>query len=98
MNKASLCFPGMEKAVFKGCVLAKSIWEKRGWEPKGETRKLSSSLLLGEVFKLKISPTQWVLAGSEELIGACTVWIYELVAVIPCAWIPEEGSCITWGC
>lgn len=47
MNKASLCFPGMEKAVFKGCVLEKSIWEKRGWEPKGETRKLSSSLLLG---------------------------------------------------
>ena len=49
-------------------------------------------------FKLKISPTQWVLAGSEELIGACTVWIYELVAVILCAWIPEEGSYVTWGC
>ena len=40
MNKASLCFTEMEKAVFKGCVLEKSIWEKRGWEPKGERGKL----------------------------------------------------------
>lgn len=72
-NKASLCFMGKQKAIESLC-LRKQYLGKEGVETQRRNKKIVSLCLCSwGKFSSQCVPTQWLLAGSKDLIGACAV-------------------------